>query len=213
MKLTAGESVLRGAAGFGLAFLEVAPGVKGAKNVWKGLNVAPRGTATGTARAMNPIEAWGSAGRAHLAERAQLQQIAEDVAKHLERTLKDKIDRGYVLSVLRDRRTGEIFLRQNLKEFPEGFMDSLHPITRQRLQSYLGQGLRRHPSLPGSHSEFLALNDALLRREALGLGVQSLDDFGVYNIILKGTKFGQPIPRCGNCRVLTIGIRVLSPGN
>jgi hypothetical protein len=91
--------------------------------------------------------------------------------------------------------------------------DRLHPILEGRLRSLATQG-KLNPvwGVPGSHSEVWALNQAVMRREAPGLGVQSLDDFAMYNVSLWRSRLGKPVPRCGNCQILTDGVRVLSGG-
>jgi hypothetical protein len=137
-----------------------------------------------------------------------LQFVAEDLATYLGKT-QSNAQRGPVLTMLRDSVTGEIFFAQNLSAVP----DRLHPILEGRLRSYLAthQG-KLNPvwGIPASHSEVWALNQALMRREALGLGVQSLNGFAMYNVSLWRSRLGKPVPRCGNCQYLTDGVRVLS---
>lgn len=114
-----------------------------------------------------------------------------------------------MLSLIRDRVTGEVFDAQNLSNIPS----NLHPLLAARLEKYVAANagkLNPKWSIPGSHSEIWALNQALQRREALGIGVQSLDDFGLYNVSLWRNRLGTTVPRCGNCNFLTDGIRVLS---
>ncbi len=142
------------------------------------------------------------------AELALLKTTADDIASHLAIVQSNPV-RGPVLTLIRDQRTGEMFAAQNLGAVPE----ELHPILQSRLEKYLmesGQNLNPRWGVPGSHSDFAALNQAMLRREAIGLPVTTLDDFGMYNTQLWRNRLGVPVDRCGNCGVLTDGVRVFS---
>jgi hypothetical protein len=146
-----------------------------------------------------------------VAETSLLKNYAEDMARTLGRT-QSNARRGPVLSVLRDRVTGEIFDAQNLSSVP----GNLHPLLQARLDKHLanvGSNLNPVWGIPGSHSEIWALNSALRRREALGMTVNSLDDFSLYNVSLWNNRIGTTVPRCGNCNVITQGVRVLSGKN
>jgi RHS repeat-associated protein len=172
---------------------------RGAARGWRGLT---QGVATSTAgpRALAALD--------QSAERLLLKSYAEDMATVLGKRQSNP-KRGAVLSVLRDRVTGEIFDAQNRSSIP----GNLHPLLQERLIKYIASaGSKANPvwGIPGSHSEIWALNSALLRRESLGIGVQSMDDFAVYNVSLWKNRLGTIVPRCGNCRVLTEGVRVLS---
>ncbi|WP_299589482.1 YwqJ-related putative deaminase, partial [uncultured Microbulbifer sp.] len=114
--------------------------------------------------------------------------------------------RGPVLSVLKDNKTGDVFYGRNTGLPP---MDEIHPILRKRLINYeKATGGNYPPNLqnPGDHSEFLALNEALNARVAANVPIDDLADFGVYNVRIKGTKQGLSIHRCPNCSFLTEGI-------
>jgi YwqJ-like deaminase len=142
------------------------------------------------------------------AEQALLRTVAEDLANYLGRVQKKK-PRGPVLTVVRDRVTGELFDAQNLHSLPS----QIHPLLDTRLKSYLrshGNNLSPVLGVPGLHADFVALNNALLRREALGLPITSLDDFSMYNVSLWKNRLGTTVPRCVNCVYLTSGVRVLS---
>ena len=128
--------------------------------------------------------------------------------------------RGPVLSVIIDRRTGEIFTGQNRKYPPK----NLHPLLQRRIAAYKeavankkivpsryeNGGLVHGP--PGCHSEVYALNDALQARERAGLPVSEalLDEFVLSNVRLKtykgSGKMGDPIVRCPNCTFITHGL-------
>ncbi len=62
---------------------------------------------------------------------------------------------------------------------------------------------------PGTHSEFVTLNEALLAREGLGMGAGDLSEFEMYNVSLWSNRVGQWVPRCGNCETLTQGVNNL----
>jgi RHS repeat-associated protein len=178
--------------------LRVVIGAKGIKQL-RSIRALSKASAMarGGARLLSPDE-----------ERALLQSTAKDLASYLART-QSNAERGAVLTVLRDRVTGELFDAQNLSKIP----DKLHPLLQSRLETYLrtsGHNLNPVWGVPGAHAEIGALNKALLRREALGLTVKSLDDFAIYNVSLWRNRLGTLVPRCGNCKFLTRGVRVLS---
>ena len=142
------------------------------------------------------------------AERALLKSEAEQLAMYIAKG-QSKAERGAVLTMIRDRVTGEVFHAQNLSVIP----DKLHPLLQTRLKTYLqakGGNLNPVWAAPGTHSEISALNQALLRRDAIGLPVKSLDEFGMYNVSLWSNRVGTVVPRCGNCKFLTDGVRILS---
>ena len=145
------------------------------------------------------------------AERALLKSTAEGLANEVKKGpfKQSNAEAGPVLTVVRDRVSGELFDGQNLGAIP----DKLHPLLQNRLDAYLaanGGNLNAVWGVPGSHSEIAALNQALLRREALGLPVKSLEEFSMYNVSLWNNRLGTPVPRCGNCQYLTDGVQVLS---
>jgi RHS repeat-associated protein len=153
-------------------------------------------------------------------EKQMLKEIAQDGAKVAFETMpknwlvRGADVRGAALSVVRDGRTGEIFFGFNdfLRRIPE----RIHPILKERYDEYL-TFVTQHPEnavpqwgVPGWHAEFFALNEALLRRESLGIAVKSADDlaeFGMYNAWLWKNRLGEAIPRCGHCRSLTEGVK------
>ena len=96
--------------------------------------------------------------------------------------------RGPVLSGAMDTKTGEIFFGQNT-----GIPDPLHPLLRQRLDSFSGPGAPAK-GIPGAHSEINAVNQGLFARPGSQIG-----DFTFYSVRLRGTIKGQPIEMCPNC--------------
>jgi hypothetical protein len=134
-----------------------------------------------------------------------------DVANYLGE-VQSNLQRGPVLTGVRDTATGEMFFAQNLDEVPS----NLHPLLQDRLASYMGQvedgSVQLNPvwDEPGTHSDFAALNQALLRRDALGLPIKDLGELEMYNVSLWSNRIGSTVPRCGNCQVLTDGVTVLS---
>ena len=108
--------------------------------------------------------------------------------------------RGHVLSGVMDKVTGKIFFGQN-----DTIPTVRHPILDARLQLYPSDWQSIYPKgRPGSHSEFRALNDAWLSRPEAEIG-----DFMIYNVWLKGSKRGLPIPRCPHCESLTDGTQYI----
>ena len=92
----------------------------------------------------------------------------------------------------------------------------LHPLMQQRLDNYIESTNGATPlraGIPGSHSEIVALDQAIKARE-LRLGIQvgetDLPSFLLHNRSLIGEKrvIGIP-PRCGNCAVITNGVNVI----
>ena len=162
---------------------------------------------------------------------SELGGLAEERARRIstkgdELYIASKDVRGPVLSVVKDRKTGEVFYGLNdvNKKTPSVF----HPVLKERTNSikakYADETARLeafnqkakgvHPSDPGSHSEVFALNDALLARESRGLKVTEADlsDFDVYNIALQDRAVfskGGFAPRCGNCQTITDGVYML----
>jgi hypothetical protein len=115
------------------------------------------------------------------------------------------------LTGIRDSLTGEMFFAQNTEQLPK----QIHSLLQERLNRYVADvDLVLNPKwgVPGTHSEFLALNEALLRRQSLGLPIRDLGEFQMYNVFLWSNRVGTPVARCGNCQVLTYGVIVLSGG-
>jgi hypothetical protein len=121
-------------------------------------------------------------------------------------------ERGPVLTGVRDTVTGEMFFKLNGKEVPR----TIHTLLRERLESYnssIAEGKIKLDSRwgqPGTHSDFLALNEALLRRESLGLPITDLQEFEMFNVSLWSNRVGTVVPRCGHCQALTTGVTLLS---
>ena len=108
--------------------------------------------------------------------------------------------RGPVLSGVMDKKTDKIFFGQN-RNVPV----TRHSLLDSRLQAYPSNWQSIYPKgSPGSHSEFRALNEALLARPDA-----AIDDFMIYNVWLKGSKRGFPIPRCPHCESLTDGAQFI----
>lgn len=120
-------------------------------------------------------------------------------------------DSGPVLTILKDRKTGQLFEGLNQKDPPA----DLHPVLQQRLEQMKADypdGKFPHYSRPGTHSEVYALNDALNAREAAGMPVTEADingdNFALYNRWL--TNPPNPAPTCQNCTYLTQGVTSFS---
>jgi RHS repeat-associated protein len=120
--------------------------------------------------------------------------------------------RGPVLTGAMDPQTGEIFYGLNQGKVP----DDLHPVLQRRLDEYLDASGGRTPEragIPGSHSEIVALDQAIKARELrLGIPVTEdmLPDFLLSNRALIGERriVGVP-PRCANCAAITNGVRTV----
>ncbi|MBS0171751.1 MAG: thrombospondin type 3 repeat-containing protein, partial [Nitrospira sp.] len=134
-----------------------------------------------------------------------------DLANYLAKE-QSNMQRGPVLTGVRDIGTGEMFFKQNAGGVPS----EMHPMMQERLESYragVANGdVEVEPQWdePGKHSDVHALNEALLRRQALGLPTTDLSVFEMYNVSLWSNRVGTVVPRCGNCRVLTDGVTILS---
>jgi len=115
--------------------------------------------------------------------------------------------RGPVLTVVKDLVTGQVFYGQNQGKVPT----ILHPLLQERLSEYLASGnpdWTRAIGRAGSHSEVVALNQALLARPTGNLG-----SFALYNIRIQDlarSSAGSPIPRCKACLALTQGVLALT---
>lgn len=108
--------------------------------------------------------------------------------------------KGPVLSGVMDKVTGKIYFGQN-----KGIPSQLHPTLQTRLGEYPIDWEAIYPKgIPGSHSEFRALNDAWLSRPDAEIG-----DFMIYNVWLRGSRTGLPIPRCPHCESLTNGTQYI----
>ncbi|MEM1181528.1 MAG: RHS repeat-associated core domain-containing protein, partial [Acidobacteriota bacterium] len=123
--------------------------------------------------------------------------------------------RGPVVSVVLDARTGQSFYANNALVLPE----NLHPLLDSRLNTLLREGdfqaLRSQAdslgnwvhSTPGAHAEIHALNQALWAREAAGVAI-SLDEIFMANRWL--SRGAGPVPRCGYCEPLSAGVNALT---
>jgi hypothetical protein len=133
--------------------------------------------------------------------------------------------RGPALAVVHDPLTDGIFIAQNAAELPA----VLHPIMSMRIiERHIVAGklnfetgevaayAPQYPGFPGTHAEAIALNQALLAREALGRSVLIPDLRGfTLNVVQTGmdpgmSGWGQSFIRCLNCRLLTRGADVIS---
>lgn len=140
----------------------------------------------------------------------ELQDHAKARAAELKETLSTR-QRGPVLTVLKDKKTGEIFEGMNT----DNVAQNLHPVLAKRLeifnQNFPTPDVWPHPSKPGTHSEINALNKALNAREATGVQVSERDmsDFVLYNETLWKTRNGS-VPCCANCTQLLDNVESLS---
>lgn len=120
--------------------------------------------------------------------------------------------RGPVITGITDTQSGESFWGLNQSSVPA----DLHPLLKARLTKYLEESGGLAPvraGIPGTHSEIIALDQAIKAREArLGrdLTIADLSDFILHNRSLIGARrvVGVP-PRCPVCEVLTDGVRVI----
>lgn len=148
------------------------------------------------------------------AQREALRKELEEAAKKRAADLKLKMSnkqRGPVLSLVRDTKTGRTFEGLNHPGVPE----KLHPVLEKRLEEFRARypdGKYPHAiSDPGTHSEIYALNDALWTRDPTGkmLTEKDLSDFAVYNETLWSNRTGS-VPCCPNCTGLLEGVDSLS---
>lgn len=120
--------------------------------------------------------------------------------------------RGPVLTGVMDPQTGEIFYGMNQGAVPS----DLHPLLQDRLDAYLdatGGITPLRAGIPGSHSEIVALDQAIKARElwqGFPVTESSLSDFLLSNRTLIGERrvIGIP-PRCPNCAVITNGVQTV----
>jgi len=103
--------------------------------------------------------------------------------------------RGPVLTGAMDRQTGQIFFGQN-----SGIPNPLHPALAARLAQFEGPGAAGK-GIPGAHSEINAVNQGLFARPGA-----SMNDFALYNVRLRGSAQGSPIPMCSNCSAILQGV-------
>lgn len=147
--------------------------------------------------------------------RKELQAIGKKRAAELRTkgnpAYKSNKERGPVLTILKDKKTGKVFEGLNHPVPPS----DLDPILAERLKRFKAKypdGKYPHPiSKPGQHSEIYALNEALKARRAAGMDVTEgdLQDFALYNEKLRGSTPGEP-PCCPNCTGLLDGVDSLS---
>jgi len=120
--------------------------------------------------------------------------------------------RGPVVTGVMDSQTGEIFWGTNQDAVPA----HLNPLLQNRLDAYLeatGSNIPVRAGIPGTHSEIVALNDALNAREAATGVPVTEDDLGSFllsnrSLIGQTRVVGIP-PRCANCFSLTNGVTVI----
>lgn len=125
-------------------------------------------------------------------------------ATHMVEALSLK-ERGPVLTGVLDTRTGRTFFGLNQDALPL----NLHPLLKKRLADYLtktGGVTPPRAGEPGSHSEIVALNRALVDRQAvLGRPVQpqELSEFVLHNRSLRGPRKLEGVPPpCPNCEAI-----------
>jgi RHS repeat-associated protein len=164
-------------------------------------------------------------------ERAGIDLVAHTddfVTSILKRAALSANERGPVLTGIMDIETSEISFGLNIgrKGAPvtsvemEQLMESLHPLLRKRVQeqtffSVLGKSgenslMFEKAGAVGTHSEVIALNNALKARE-MRLGRQlteaDLSGFLLHNRSLRGPNAGSLVPpRCVNCSSITRGV-------
>lgn len=121
---------------------------------------------------------------------------------------------GPALAAVVDRRTGRPSDAINMKNVKlQGAF--CHPVVRSRAEWVKRN--QRHCSFPGTHAEWIALNNALWARDVNpSVGEEVLEEFAIYTLWLKTSasgrmRHGEPCPRCGNCEVLTDGALYVGP--
>lgn len=137
-----------------------------------------------------------------------------------------------VAAAVTDHLTGKTYLGLNGPNSIEGVSKDLHPLLADRLAKLDPQTM--HGSVPATHAEVHALNEALWAREARNGGPlrgdanstkkptvtgKDLGSFSLDTRWLKGNENnpasdgmvpGNKAPRCNNCRDLTTGVRNLA---
>jgi RHS repeat-associated protein len=96
--------------------------------------------------------------------------------------------RGPVLTGAMDRQTGDVFFGQNT-----GIPSPLHRELAAALDAFAGPGAAGK-GIPGTHSEFNAINQGLFARPGA-----SISDFLLYSVRLRGSDQGSQIMMCPNC--------------
>jgi len=119
---------------------------------------------------------------------------------------------GPVLTVVRDRLSGEIFVGLNTG-FPPQLTEAVRSrIEAHRLQISRGQVTVIHTVAPGTHSEINALNQAVLaRQQRTGRVVAEAEfsGFELHNVWLAGrARRLTAAPRCEHCGPITRGVTV-----
>lgn len=97
--------------------------------------VVDGGVTVGSVYALQSAAIATSQARNVVAEQATLKSTAEDLAMAMKKGpfKQSNAESGPVLTVLRDRVTGEIFDAQNMSQIP----DKLHPLLQSRLDAYI----------------------------------------------------------------------------
>lgn len=144
-------------------------------------------------------EKFGTLSPQELNQRINLRGMAQERYQAILETQSNG-QRGPVLATIMDTKSGQVFFGQN-----SGLPAKLAPELGDRLLAYPGDWRSIYSkAAPGTHAEFVALNDALLARP----GAQ-MSDFMVNTIWLRGSRTGLPIPRCPHCETLTAGVRYI----
>lgn len=140
-------------------------------------------------------------------------------------------EKGPVLTSILDTKTGQVFHGLNIGKkgaLPTAqeieYLESiLHPVLLERVRQQqailsnaasLGTMTRyqQAASVPGTHSEIIALNKAILaREEATGMAftAKELNSLMVYNRSLSGGRIGSSPPACFNCDAISSGASFL----
>jgi len=184
------------------------------------------GTVSGAKAAASASSAAKIAFRAN---RATLIRESEQFANFVMATL-SKTERGPVATTVLDKITGQIFHGLNIgrKGAPPTaselahLKETLHPLLKkyvEKQEKILAEALRNgtmtekmaKAAQAGTHSEVVALNNAIRARIASGIGFSEgrLGEFMLRNRTLLDTaRFRIPEP-CFNCRPITRGVHIL----
>ncbi|QGJ68702.1 Hypothetical protein PBC10988_3630 [Planctomycetales bacterium 10988] len=114
---------------------------------------------------------------------------------------------GPVLTILKDRTTGEIFLGQNYPEARSPW-DGLHGLAERMISDYRGAGnppFKAMVGAVGQHAEYDALSQAAFKRNLpKDVDPRSVEgDFLIFNVRAldsKANSVGMPMARCKVCK-------------